>query len=177
MYVFVDLVAALVIVLCLAYTLPRSAYYLSNLLSSEAALSIVEINDYLCEAARDPWGFGSWAMLMLATTLFPTAWHAVASVAAPAALMAMRVGVSRDVVLSLESERPTSDAIGIAATYVALWRPLIWLLAGCLVLGALLALAQLLRWAGEPLPKLLLLAASGFDVGRVDVCLGTAGAF
>ena len=86
--IILDAVIAIVFLVFLAATLPLIVGWFNQLVAPDIGHTPFPLGGttgYICQVRADPWGQGSWAMLMLISTLFPTALHA------PAALTALLV--------------------------------------------------------------------------------------
>lgn len=185
-HVALDLIAALGFFALIAFLLPRIADLVNGFAvwaGSDLALQLWEPGGLVCQTARDPWGEGAWPMLMLLSTLVPTALHFGMVLLSFWASWWLRLFEAPEVAAGLRK----GEAIGGTALTAAIDEAasrLTWAWFGAIVtFSALLTLlwvgfGQLehaLPWIDQGLDlfkRLMLLVAYGFDDASVTACLG-----
>ena len=180
-----DFAFALMFLIMLARTLPWAVEQFNAWIVWGGGTPSFELGDYLCAAAREPWSTGLWATLMLLSTLFPTALHAMAALASPLAAGALWLQRNETLAKRLKSETSGSPAfeavVDDAAVHFAWTWIGVWILAGVLVTVAFIGLL----WLGnlitselpQPLPgslREILLGIALWDFRAAAGCLAGA---
>ena len=185
-----DLAAAVALLWLLAWTIPLTVDLYNGLYVRLGRPEPLPLRGYLCAAAKAPWTDGLWIILMLVSTLVPTAWHLAALVMSPIAYRLRPSGpLALDALTAGRGPVPMEFAPGLAepvpdyetetnardaaihrlAYYLVVTRPFAWFVGG--VAGA--GLIGLVVWGfylfTGSLPALMLWDAYGI---APDACPG-----
>lgn len=195
-HVFLDLVAAVFFFALLAWLMPRvvdGVNRVANWAASDLRLPLWEADGIICRTALDPWGEGAWPMMMLLSTLVPTALHFGMALLGPLVARWLKWFHAPDVAAQLRAVPPdycgegqggalVSQAIDDAAsklTWAWFWAIITGAVIVAMLWVALLQIEDALPLLGSALDagldgfkRWMIWMAYGFDWEPVGACLG-----